>query len=68
MLLLLKYSNTVCFILYLAGIIWFAALGFSDLQSKTYFSENALLPGMIILLSIRIEQSNNFCSNRPRFV
>lgn len=45
MQLLLKYSNTFCFILYLTGIIWFSALGLSDLQSKTYFSENALLPG-----------------------
>jgi hypothetical protein len=45
MTLIGKYSNTFCFVLYLAGIIWFSALSFNDLQSKTYFSENALLPG-----------------------
>lgn len=48
MTLISKYSNSFCFLLYLAGLIWFCALGFSDLQSKTYFSENALLPGEFI--------------------
>jgi GPI-anchor transamidase subunit GAA1 len=45
MTLISKYSNSFCFLLYLAGIVWFSALSFSELQSKTYFSENALLPG-----------------------
>lgn len=42
-----NYSNSLCFVLYLAGLVWFAALSFNDFQSKTYFSENALLPGKI---------------------
>lgn len=45
MTLISKYSNTFCFVLYLAGLTWFSALSLSELQSKTYFSENALLPG-----------------------
>lgn len=45
MTLISKYSNSFCFLLYLAGLIWFSALSLSELQSKTYFSENALLPG-----------------------
>lgn len=40
-------SNSFCFILYIAGLLWFCALGFKDFQSKTYFSENALLPGKL---------------------
>jgi GPI-anchor transamidase subunit GAA1 len=44
------HSNLFCFIFYLAGIIWFCALGFQDFQSKTYFSENALLPGKLLII------------------
>lgn len=40
-----KYSNSLCFVLFLAGLVWFGALSLGELQSKTYFSENALLPG-----------------------
>lgn len=40
-----KYSNLVCFVLYLAGLLWFCALSLPQFQSNTYFSENALLPG-----------------------
>lgn len=45
MTLISKYLNSFCFLFYAAGLVWFAALSLSDLQSKTYFSENALLPG-----------------------
>lgn len=45
MSLISRYSNSFCFLLYLVGLGWFAALSFNELQSKTYFSENALLPG-----------------------
>lgn len=55
--LISKYSNSFCFLLYLAGIVWFSALSLSDLQSKTYFSENALLPGEIVLV-----EHTQFCS------
>lgn len=40
-----KYSNLLCFVLYLAGLLWFCALSLPQFQSNTYFSENALLPG-----------------------
>ncbi|CRK93004.1 CLUMA_CG006533, isoform A [Clunio marinus] len=43
-----KYSNSFCFMLYLSGVLWFSALSFNKLQSKTYFSENALLPGLVL--------------------
>lgn len=46
-----KYSNSFCFLFYIAGILWFSALSFKELQSKTYFSENALLPGNEISVS-----------------
>lgn len=46
--LISNHSNSFCFLLYVAGLAWFCALGLKDFQSKTYFSENALLPGEII--------------------
>lgn len=42
-----KYANGFCFLLYLVGLFWFCALSFPQLQSNTYFSENALLPGKL---------------------
>lgn len=45
-----KYSNLFCFVLYLAGFLWFGALSLPQFQSNTYFSENALLPGKLINL------------------
>ena len=41
-----KYNNTLCVAGYLVGLIWFMALAYTPLNAKTYFSENALLPGM----------------------
>ena len=32
---------------YLAGIIWFCVLSDSEFNNRTYFSENALLPGQV---------------------
>ncbi|KAG5679891.1 hypothetical protein PVAND_009428 [Polypedilum vanderplanki] len=43
-----KYSNLFCFLLYLIGFGWFCALSFPQFQSNTYFSENALLPGLVL--------------------
>lgn len=42
---LCNYHNIICFVLYLAGLVWFCLLGTSQFNSGTYFSENALLPG-----------------------
>ena len=32
---------------YIVGIVWFCALADPALNAKTYFSENALLPGLV---------------------
>lgn len=41
-----KYNNILCAVCYAVGIIWFLALAYPPLNAKTYFSENALLPGI----------------------
>lgn len=43
--ILIKGNRIICFLFYIAGIIWFCALGHTDFNNPTYFSENALLPG-----------------------
>lgn len=43
---LIKYNRGICFILYMIGIGWFCCLALVEFNNKTYFSENALLPGL----------------------
>lgn len=50
--ILLKYHNILCFALYLAGVIWFGLLADRNFNNGTYFSENALLPGIIVFNSM----------------
>ncbi|XP_066963017.1 glycosylphosphatidylinositol anchor attachment 1 protein isoform X3 [Macrobrachium rosenbergii] len=45
--LLEKYHRPLCVILYVLGIGWFLALAHNSLNHGTYFSENALLPGLV---------------------
>lgn len=45
--LLLKYYDKLCVILLLVGVISFCALAHPSLNASTYFSENALLPGLV---------------------
>ena len=61
MMLVRRFSNLFCFVLYLAGLAWFAALSFNEFQSKTYFSENALLPGKLKLFTIIIGTNSYQC-------
>lgn len=42
-----KYNNILCAACYVVGVIWFLALAYPPLNAKTYFSENALLPGVV---------------------
>jgi glycosylphosphatidylinositol transamidase len=35
------------FLGYIVGVTWFVALVHPSVNNKTYFSENALLPGMV---------------------
>lgn len=45
--LLLKYYNKICVILLVAGVIGFCGLAYPSFNAGTYFSENALLPGLV---------------------
>ncbi|XP_060080129.1 glycosylphosphatidylinositol anchor attachment 1 protein-like [Ylistrum balloti] len=42
-----KYNNKICFLCYVAGVAWFLALAYPPMNAKNYFSENALLPGLV---------------------
>ncbi|PSN54175.1 Glycosylphosphatidylinositol anchor attachment 1 protein [Blattella germanica] len=45
--LLVTYHNKLCILLYLGGLIWFIILAHDNFNAGTYFSENALLPGLV---------------------
>ncbi|OWF36351.1 Glycosylphosphatidylinositol anchor attachment 1 protein [Mizuhopecten yessoensis] len=42
-----KYNNALCFVCYVAGVAWFLALAYPPMSASNYFSENALLPGLV---------------------
>lgn len=42
-----KHCNLICTLAYVAGLIAFAVLASDECNNKTYFSENALLPGLV---------------------
>lgn len=42
-----NYNNKLCFVCYVAGVAWFLALAYPPMNAKNYFSENALLPGLV---------------------
>lgn len=44
---LLKYNQKLCILLYVAGVVWFCLLAYPPMNTATYFSENALLPGLV---------------------
>ncbi|XP_033339508.1 glycosylphosphatidylinositol anchor attachment 1 [Megalopta genalis] len=44
---LLKWERPLCFLLYISGIIWLLLLALPAFNDNTYFSENALLPGLV---------------------
>ncbi|XP_054015278.1 glycosylphosphatidylinositol anchor attachment 1 protein [Hylaeus anthracinus] len=45
--LLLKWERPLCFLLYISGIAWILLLALPTFNDNTYFSENALLPGLV---------------------
>ncbi|KAL4717697.1 hypothetical protein ACJJTC_000846 [Scirpophaga incertulas] len=45
--ILKKIYRPLCFLCYVGAIVWFAMLGDQDFNNETYFSENALLPGLV---------------------
>ncbi|XP_055855969.1 glycosylphosphatidylinositol anchor attachment 1 protein [Episyrphus balteatus] len=44
---LIKHNRKLCFVLYIAGLVWFVCLGHPDFNHSTYLSENALSPGLV---------------------
>lgn len=45
--LLVIYHNKLSIVFYVIGILWFAVLAHDNFNAGTYFSENALLPGLV---------------------
>ncbi|KAK3878503.1 hypothetical protein Pcinc_016848 [Petrolisthes cinctipes] len=45
--LLERHHRPLCVTLYIIGLVWFLALAHNSLNHGTYFSENALLPGLV---------------------
>lgn len=44
---LINYRSFICSLLYIAGIVYFCSLAEPTRSNPTYFSENALLPGLV---------------------
>lgn len=45
--LISAHNNKLCLLSYVAGLAWFLGLAHRPLNAGTYFSENALLPGLV---------------------
>lgn len=45
---LIKVNRLLCLFLYVVGIVWFCLLAHKEFNNATYFSENALLPGLFL--------------------
>lgn len=58
--LLRSWSNVLCGLLYLAGVVYFGCLVYPAFNAKTYFSENALLPGLVDEEFMRPPAMNTF--------
>ena len=54
-----KYSHLVCTLSYIVGVIWIISLAYEPFNAKVYFSENSLLPGIIIINKINNNNYNN---------
>ncbi|CAH0596861.1 unnamed protein product [Chrysodeixis includens] len=42
-----RVHGPLCFLCYLGALVWFFMLGNKEFNNETYFSENALLPGLV---------------------
>uniref|UniRef100_A0A1A9ZQD8 Uncharacterized protein n=1 Tax=Glossina pallidipes TaxID=7398 RepID=A0A1A9ZQD8_GLOPL len=42
-----KHHAKICWLCYIASIIWFLGLAYPDFNQSTYLSENALSPGLV---------------------
>ncbi|CAD6209732.1 GSCOCG00010820001-RA-CDS [Cotesia congregata] len=44
---ILQWQKLICFLMYIAGVTWISVLALPVFNDNTYFSENALLPGLV---------------------
>ncbi|XP_053596120.1 glycosylphosphatidylinositol anchor attachment 1 protein [Microplitis demolitor] len=44
---ILQWQKLLCFLMYIAGVTWISLLALPAFNDNTYFSENALLPGLV---------------------
>ncbi|KAI8432934.1 hypothetical protein MSG28_013837 [Choristoneura fumiferana] len=42
-----RIHRPLCFLCYFGALVWFVMLGNKEFNNETYFSENALLPGLV---------------------
>ncbi|XP_075985326.1 glycosylphosphatidylinositol anchor attachment 1 isoform X1 [Anticarsia gemmatalis] len=42
-----KIHEPLCFLCFVGALVWFVMLGNREFNNETYFSENALLPGLV---------------------
>nr|XP_018917594.1 PREDICTED: glycosylphosphatidylinositol anchor attachment 1 protein [Bemisia tabaci]XP_018917595.1 PREDICTED: glycosylphosphatidylinositol anchor attachment 1 protein [Bemisia tabaci] len=45
--ILLNHHGKICVLLFLSSLVWFVLLAHNQFNAATYFSENALLPGLV---------------------
>ncbi|XP_034933569.1 glycosylphosphatidylinositol anchor attachment 1 protein [Chelonus insularis] len=45
--IIVRWETQICALMYIAGIIWMMLLALPYFNDSTYFSENALLPGLV---------------------
>ncbi|XP_053617856.1 glycosylphosphatidylinositol anchor attachment 1 protein [Plodia interpunctella] len=45
--LLKRVHGPLCFLCFVGALVWFVMLGNKEFNNETYFSENALLPGLV---------------------
>ncbi|XP_011310365.1 glycosylphosphatidylinositol anchor attachment 1 protein [Fopius arisanus] len=44
---LLQWERSICFFIYISGVVWMGMLASPMFNDNAYFSENALLPGLV---------------------
>lgn len=45
--ILKKVQGPLCILFYITALVWFVIIGNKDFNNEAYFSENALLPGLV---------------------
>ncbi|BES98848.1 Gaa1-like, GPI transamidase component [Nesidiocoris tenuis] len=57
---LVNNHGLICGVLYFASLVWFCLLASDQVNSATYLSENALLPGLVVLSSDVTTDTKNY--------